>query len=64
MISSQIFSSKLQRVFTLGDGCWLPIIRELEAANRLTNQGGGTSFNQLVRSILTQLVLPILAGIL
>ena len=25
-ISSQICSSKLQRVFTLGDGCWLPII--------------------------------------
>ena len=24
-ISSQICSSKLQKVFTLGDGCWLPI---------------------------------------
>ena len=26
LISSQICVSKLQRVFTLGDGCWLPII--------------------------------------
>ena len=25
IISGQIFGSKLQRVFTLGDGCWLPI---------------------------------------
>ena len=25
IISSQICGSKLQRVFTLGDGCWLPI---------------------------------------
>ena len=25
IISSQICVSKLQRVFTLGDGCWLPI---------------------------------------
>ena len=25
IISGQICSSKLQRVFTLGDGCWLPI---------------------------------------
>ena len=24
MISGLIFGSKLQRVFTLGDGCWLP----------------------------------------
>ena len=24
MISGQICGSKLQRVFTLGDGCWLP----------------------------------------
>ena len=26
IISSQICVSKLQRVFTLGDGCWLPIM--------------------------------------
>ena len=26
IISSQICVSKLQRVFTLGDGCWLPIL--------------------------------------
>ena len=25
IISSQICGSNLQRVFTLGDGCWLPI---------------------------------------
>ena len=25
IISSQICVSKLQRVFTLGDGCWLPM---------------------------------------
>ena len=25
IISGQIWGSKLQRVFTLGDGCWLPI---------------------------------------
>ena len=25
IISSQICGSKLQKVFTLGDGCWLPI---------------------------------------
>ena len=26
MISGQIRGSKLWRVFTLGDGCWLPIL--------------------------------------
>ena len=26
IISSQICGSNLQKVFTLGDGCWLPII--------------------------------------
>ena len=25
IISGQIWGSKLQRVFTLGEGCWLPI---------------------------------------
>ena len=28
IISSQIRGSNLQKVFTLGDGCWLPIYRK------------------------------------
>ena len=29
IISGQIYGSKLERVFTLGDGCWLPMKRTL-----------------------------------
>ena len=34
-ISGQICGSKLQRVFTLGDGCWLPITLTLDIVSEL-----------------------------
>ena len=43
IISSQICVSKLQRVFTLGDGCWLPIywfLRDRQRDLRERSEGG------------------------
>ena len=43
IISSQICGSNLQKVFTLGDGCWLPInwARNQTAARGMENSGEG-----------------------
>ena len=39
-ISGQICGSKLQRVFTLGDGCWLPIKSAKKGGFRVIIQAG------------------------
>ena len=51
IISSQICGSKLQKVFTLGDGCWLPSFSVKKGGGNSVNGGFGKDFYRKGNSV-------------